>query len=128
MGIYRQNLVKQVDSLRVEQTALASQLTEAQIAARAKQLLADEPLWEEIFKELSHALPREIYLTSLALDGRQVHLRGRVRQMELPADLVLTEFMKTLKEGFFMQVRLGPTRQLEQPPQTMEFEIQCLLR
>jgi len=44
------------------------------------------------------------------------------------SDLILTEFMQTLGEGLFTQVRLVSTRRLESVSPTEEFQIECLLK
>jgi len=64
----------------------------------------------------------------LVIDERAVILRGMARALDRTADVVLSEFMLALGEGLLTDVSLGSSRQLEQSPVTVEFEIRCRLR
>ena len=93
----------------------------------AQDLRAQMPPWAALFRELSHLTPRDIYLTSLAVDGRSVLIRGRVRDLGRPADVVLAEFMRTLADGIWTDVTLGSSRRLDHPP-VMEFDLRCRVK
>lgn len=128
MGIYRRSLIQQMEAFEVEQRAVGRQLLTAQATVAAQERLDQEPDWQELFRQLSQQVPPEIYLTGLILEERALILRGRVRQSHRTADRVLEGFMGALGQGPFAEVRLGSSRQLEQPTPEAEFEVRCLLQ
>jgi len=128
MGVYEKTLATQIAAFELERTAMAAEMTQAQAALAAQERQRAEPRWEELFKNLSQILPRELYLTGLAVGEKRVALRGHARQFGRPSDQLLAEFLKVLEEGPFTQVHLTSTRQLEGPTAEAEFEIQCFLK
>ncbi len=128
LGIYEKTLQGQMAAFRLEQSALAPQLAKARAAAVIQGEQNRQPLWEDLFKELSQVVPREITLTGLTIQGAEAALRGRVRESDRPADQILADFQRILGEGLFTQVRLASSRQMEEPVKEAEFEIRCLLR
>jgi len=127
ISVYRQSLTKQVDAFRIEQAAIRPEFMEAKAVLAANDRLAQEVRWEDVFRELSQVVPREIYLTGLSFDGRQVLIRGRVRDLGRAPDSVLSEFLRELGKGSMTQVRLNTSRQLDYNRET-EFEVGCLCR
>ncbi|MBI3332824.1 MAG: pilus assembly protein PilM [Candidatus Omnitrophica bacterium] len=128
IGVAQLSVDRQTAALRVEREALSGQISQAKAALEIQEEQRQQPLWEEAFKELSQVLPPEVYLQELDLDGRQLLLRGRVRELGRPADSILPELMRALGEGLFTQVRLNSTRRREDESRETEFEIRCLLR
>ncbi|MBI3616437.1 MAG: pilus assembly protein PilM [Candidatus Omnitrophica bacterium] len=128
MGVYERTLRTQITAFSLERAAVASELVQARIAFVTQEKQRSQPRWEDLFKELTHVLPREIYLTGLTLSGNEVTLRGQVREQGRPSDQVLADFLRALEEErFFTQVRLISSRQLEGPAKESEFEIRCSL-
>ena len=127
ISVYRQSLTKQVDAFRIEEAAIRPEFIKAKAARAANDRLAQEVRWEDVFRELSQVVPREIYLTGLSFDGRQVLIRGRVRDLGRAPDSVLSEFLRELGKGSMTQVRLNTSRQLDYNRET-EFEVGCLCR
>ncbi len=128
MGLYERNLVNEAAALGMERSALGAELSLAQAALNASQRQRTEPYWEELFKELSQAVPREIYLTGLSIQEGQIGLRGRIRPGNRAADQILAAFTRTLREGLFTQVTLGSHRQIEGPLRESEFEVTCRIQ
>lgn len=128
IGVYGRSLRAQIAALQVEQKALEPELAQARVGLAAQRRQQQEPRWEELFKEMSHAVPKEAYLTQWVVNERQVIFRGRIRPTGRPADAVLSDFMRILGEGFFDQVQLASTRQTEGGAREAEFEIRCLIR
>ena len=128
MAVYERTLQVQIEASQLEQATIAPQVVLAKVALMAHEQQLLQPYWEEVFKELSQAVPREIYLMGLTVQEGQVTLRGRVRELGRPTDQILADFQRTLGEGLFTQLRLNSTRQLEDPLKEAEFEIVCLLK
>ena len=128
MGTYQAMLRKQIAAFQLEESATAQELERAKAAVAARERLEQEPHWDEVFKELSRSVTREIYLTEMQINGREVVMRGRVRELGRTTDVILAEFIRTLGDGLFTNVKMVSCRQLEQPAQSADFEIGCLLK
>lgn len=128
MGVYHQSLSRQIAAFKVEEQALAVHVAQARTALAIREQQRWQPRWEEAFKELSQVLPREVHLVGLNIDGRQMLLRGEVREADRSTDVILPELMRALGEGLFTQVRLSSTRRKDDRPTETEFEIQCSLK
>ncbi len=125
LAIGLHTLQTKITACQLERSAVVPQLAAWRASLAAQDARAQMPPWATLFKELSHLTPREAYLTSLAVDGRTVLIRGRVRDLGRPADVVLAEFMRTLSDGIWTNVTLGSSRRLEQPSPVVEFDLRC---
>ena len=100
-------------------------LRPAMQAALARNLensvLSEEPYWDELFKELSNALPAAFRLTRLSAQGKSIRLEGRVIANS-GADQ-LQNFMHTLEVGMFRDVKL--VDQESGKKENGEFAITC---
>lgn len=128
MGVYQWALRTQMTALQFERGVLEPQIIQAKVAVAAHEKHIEEPRWEELFRQLSQAVSREMYLTVLAIDGHQVTLRGKIRDLGRPSDMVLADFIRALRAGILTQVRLGSTRQVEGSSKEWEFEVVCLIQ
>lgn len=127
LRIYQHSLEDQTSALELERGAMVSQAPALRAAAAARERWEEEPDWLEIFRMLTHQVPAEIYLTEWIVEGKEVTLRGRVRQGR-SADEVLVLFTQALERGAMMDVALRSSRQMEQSPDQAEFEIGGRLR
>ncbi len=127
LQVYRHSLSKQVNALRLEQTAVQATLPMAQAAVNAQEQLIQEPEWEELFRRLSLLIPPEIYLTELRMEGRSVVLRGRIRRATSSPDETLARFMQSLREDLLAEFRLRHSRRLEGSSAAAEFEVDGVL-
>lgn len=118
------NYGKRIDVARLELLSLRLELQEVEELRWAKKLLAEEPYWDDAFKEISNMVPRTLSLTELGANAglRRIVLKGLIVGSEKEA--VLSRFMHELEEGIFKDVRLVKTE--EKPDrQSSEFEVEC---
>jgi Tfp pilus assembly protein PilN len=127
LSVSQKTLSMKIGAYQLEKSVLAPELAQAKLALAAQELQRKEPPWEEIFKELSQVLPREIYLTGFSIEERKLILRGRVRDIGREPDQVLSDFLHALGEGLFHQAQLSSSRKMEGAGNEMEFEIACSL-
>ncbi len=128
MGITRQVLETQIAAFRLEKEAIVPEMARARVALEVQQRQKQEPPWEEMFRQMSLALPREAYLTAFSVEERRMTLRGRVRDLGRATDLVLAGFIRSLNEGVFTEAQLVSSRQDETGSREAEFEIRCSLK
>lgn len=121
-------LQTKIAAAQLEQSVVTPQLAMWRASLAAQDARAQRPPWAELFKALSHLTPREMFLTSLAVDDHTMTIRGRVRDLGRPADVVLAEFMRTLANEWWADVTLGSSRRLEQPAPLVEFDLRCRVK
>jgi len=105
----------ELSSLRLEEGKLKKQNL-------VNQVLSDEPYWEEILKDLSHAIPRNIYLTELSMRDKVIKMKGHILSGD--GEEVLSAFILKLEKGMFKNVKLVTSRELEGQEAT-QFELVC---
>ncbi len=127
LRVYQHSITEQIAALELEQKAVAFQVPALRAAAAAQDRWKAEPDWLGVFRDLTHQVPAEIYLTEWVVDGREVMLRGRVKQGRA-ADEVLARFTQTLEQGALTEVALRSSRKTERPETQAEFEIGGRLR
>jgi len=127
LGVYQRSLTEQITALELERKAVVSQVPALRAAEAAQDRWKTEPDWLAIFRDLTHQVPAEIYLTEWIVDGRAVTLRGRVKQGRA-ADEVLARFTQTLEQGALTEVALRSSRKTDRPETQAEFEIGGRLR
>lgn len=118
------NILQKKNALAVTELAsLQPQLKTALTQSLANTVLAQEPLWEDIFKELSNVIPDGAYLTGLTIaKDKAITLKGIIIKEDGVG--LLSAFMLTLEKGIFKDVRLITTRDLKDKKGS-EFEIKC---
>ena len=80
------------------------ELERALTESLASQVLVEEPYWEDVFRDLSHLVPNEIYLTKLTLADKRLILKGVNRSKD--REQALSSFVRGLEEGIFSDVKL----------------------
>ena len=122
MRIQLGNYQKRLSVGKLELSSL--RLAEAKLEKRnlINQILSDEPYWEEILKDLSHAIPRNIYLTELSMLDNLIKMKGIILSGD--GEEALSAFILKLEEGIFKNVKLVTSRELEGQAAT-EFELAC---
>lgn len=126
--VARQSLTRQIAAFRFEQQVVASQMNRIRVALAAHDRWGGEPDWETTLRWLGHAVPAEMVLTELAVDGRTVFIRGKARRQSRPLEEALAEFMRRLEEGRMSRVTLRSSRFADEAAGTSEFEITGELR
>ncbi|MBI3315782.1 MAG: PilN domain-containing protein, partial [Candidatus Omnitrophica bacterium] len=77
----------------------------------AKRVLSGEPYWEDVFKELSRAVPGTVYLTELNFENGALALEGVIVSAE--NERVLSDFMLALEKGIFKNVQLVSSKDIQ---------------
>ena len=85
-------------------------------------VLIDEPHWEDVLKELSNVVPREIHLTDFKMEKGVIYIEGVVSSSD--GENILSQFIMSLEEGIFKNVKLVKTRDLKDKTGN-QFEIEC---
>jgi len=125
---YHRSILRQTAAYELEQRAIAPQVPAVRAAFAARDRWQGEPDWKEIFRKLTHQVPPEIYLTEWSVDGKEMMIRGRVRKEGRPADEVLNQFTRALREGAVREATLRSSRQLDPSTDQAEFEIGGILK
>ncbi|MCX5699524.1 MAG: type IV pilus assembly protein PilM [Candidatus Omnitrophica bacterium] len=120
MSIQLNNFQKKISASKLELASLEPQLKQAAIF----RLLAKEPYWDDVFKELSNIITSNIYLTELSMENNLIRMRGIVNSPE-PEESV-ANFILTLERGLFKSVKLITTKEITGKAAN-EFEITCWL-
>ncbi len=105
-----------------ELLSLQPQLRRAKACHMADMVLVNEPHWEDLFKELSNLIPDRIYLTSLSLKDNIITMKGIASSED--GEQLISDFILTLENGIFKNVKLVKTTDLEGQPGS-EFELIC---
>lgn len=85
-------------------------------------VLADEPYWGSVLKELSNIIPEDIRLDEVGMDNKIIVMRGTVSSPD--AELSLSKFIFSLDGGLFKDVRLIKSM-ASQGAQGSFFELTC---
>lgn len=123
MKIKLSNFQKRIAVGRLELSSLEPQLKTARIQTFADKLLAQEPYWEDIFKELSNLMPGEVYLTNISMRDNIITMKGIVNAKK-DEEKIVSNFILVLERGLFNNVHLVGTRDLGTNAGT-EFELRC---
>ena len=118
MRIQLNNFQKKISVAKMELSSLGPQLKQVAIFG----LLAKEPYWDDVFKELSNIIPPDIYLTGLNMENNVIRMHGIVNSQE--PEESLSNFILTLEKGLFNNVKLITTKEITGKTAN-EFEITC---
>jgi hypothetical protein len=119
MRIKLSNYQKRVTVAKLELSSMEPQLKQARVFS----LLADEPYWEDIFKELSNLVPSDVYITNLSMGGKVITLKG-IAPSEQGQEYI-SNFILALEKGIFKNVKLVTTREIKGKTTKQEFALTC---
>jgi type IV pilus assembly protein PilM len=122
MRIQLGNFEKRISTAKLELSSLQPQLKETEAWRAANMVLADEPHWEDVFRELSQVVPGAIHFTRLSLADGILKLEGIVASED--GEHLLSDFILTLEKGIFRNVKLIKTKDLKDKIGN-EFELEC---
>ena len=122
MKIQLSNLDQRIAVARSELSSLQVLLGQAEEQSIAKGILAGEPYWEDVFRELSHLAAEGLYLAELSMKERVITLKGRIVAREREG--ILSSFIQRLEQGIFRNVRLVTAMETSDKSAT-EFELEC---
>ncbi len=106
----------------MELASLESELEKVSGQSLAHQILAEEPYWEEILKEISNILPSRAILKEINMHEDRLFLKGRILSGE--KEKILSDFIFKLESGIFKNVKLV-TAKATAGQAGSEFEIEC---
>lgn len=115
---------KKLEAAGREYQSLLSQFNEYQMKILMAGARQKSPHWQEVLKELSHAVADRIYLVELNAEDNKLSLKGVIRGGE-DAEVILSQFMLTLEKGLFKNVKLVTSKKREKETESSEFEIVC---
>lgn len=122
MKIQLNNFEKRIAVGKFELKSLQHQVRRAEARHLANKLLSDEPYWEDVFRELSNLIPDNIRLTGLGMNDSVITMKGIVESED--GERLISNFILTLEEGIFKEVKLINTRDLKEETGS-EFELRC---
>ncbi len=118
------NLRKKIDVTRMELLGLQPQLRLAETQMLMNKVLADEPYWEDVFKEIGNIIPEDIHLTELSVKNKIITMKGVISSKE--KEVLLSNFILDLEKGIFHGVKLVRSEDKDIGKQSItEFEIKC---
>jgi len=120
MRLQLTNFQKRIDVARLEYSGLGPQLKLAQTQALANSVLAGEPYWEDVFRELSNIIPDNVYLTGISMEERSIRIEGVIAE---EGKELLSGFISILNKGIFRNVKLIATKDIND--RESEFELKC---
>lgn len=121
MRIQLSNYQKKISVAKMELSSLGPQLKEVEAQNLSNIILAGEPYWEDVFKELSNIVPDDIYLIEFAMQNKTLKIRGVAVSRE--PEEALSNFIFALKEGIFKNVKLVTTKEIKKT--VNEFKLEC---
>jgi len=122
MRIKVDNLKTRIGVAKKEYTSIQPQLKKAEALILAKSVLADEPQWEDVFKELSNLMPASVHMENIRMENNVITMSGVVSGPD--GEQALAAFILTLEQGIFNNVRLVSSKDLP-GKQGVEFELKC---
>jgi len=121
MKIKLSNYQKRATVARLELSSMEPQLKQAKVFS----LLADEPYWKDVFKELSNLIPGDIYITRLGMRNKIITIRGIAPSGQ--GQERVSNFILTLQKGIFNNVKLVSTKEIPGKA-AKEFVLNCWVR
>jgi type IV pilus assembly protein PilM len=122
MRIKVDNLKTRIAVAKKECSSLQPQLKKSEALILAKSVLADEPQWEDVFKELSNIIPESIHIESMRMENNIITMSGVVAGAD--DEQALAAFILTLERGIFSNVKLVSSKDLADTP-GVAFELKC---
>ncbi len=116
------NYQKKIDVARHELSNLQPPLERIATQNSANNILAEEPYWEDIFKELSNITPGDVYITELDMENKSIKVKGVIFSEE--REEALSGFIFALEKGIFKNVKLVTTKEVE-GKKANEYELRC---
>jgi len=127
MCVKLKGIETEMRALVLEKKALIHGLSDAQAQMLVGTIIIREPYWEDVFKEMSHLVPVNIYLIHFDMEEQMVTLKGEINHKMPDAPSDLSSFMLALENGIFRDVSLVSTRKKVDNMNASEFEITCVL-
>lgn len=122
MKIQLNNYQKRIDVAKLERSSLGAELQKVAAQSVVHQALSDEPYWEEVFKELTNAIPDNTVLTSLVMKAPKMTIKAEIFAEN--RESILADFIRKLESGIFKNVKLVTSH--EKPDKSgSEFELEC---
>lgn len=118
MKITLNNYQKRASVTKLELSSLEPQLKEAKLLS----LSANEPYWEDIFKELSNLIPGDMYITKLTMSNKVITIKGIAPPGQ--GEERILNFILALEKGIFKKVQLVTTKEKEEKG-VREFTLTC---
>jgi type IV pilus assembly protein PilM len=112
------NYQKRAAVAELELSSLEPQLKQAKVLS----LLANEPYWMDVFKELSNIIPNDVYITKFSLMNKTITLKGVVPLKQNQE--IISNFIAVLEKGMFNNVKLVSSKDV-QGKATKEFVLNC---
>jgi hypothetical protein len=118
LGKIRKDSVRAKEELAV----LDGNLKSASEQSLVNAILADEPYWEDVLRDLSHVIPDQVRLTELQMGEKYILMKGVIVGEE--REKKLSSFMLALEKAIFKGVKLVMTREIREQS-INEFELKC---
>lgn len=122
MRIQLTNFQKRIAVSKLELFGRQLEIKKAQGRILASNILADEPHWRDVFRELSNIIPEYVYLEEMEMSGNIISMKGIVAHEN--GEEILSGFMRALEKGIFKDVTMVNVRDLGEKPGS-EFELNC---
>lgn len=122
MKIEITNLQKRINVAQLEMSSLKPQIKEMEMQNAVSSILANEPYWDDVLKELSNLVPSNMQITELDMSNNIITMHGIVNSKEGESDI--SNFVLTQERGLFSNVKLISTKDVEGQDITA-FELQC---
>lgn len=122
MRIQLGNTDKKISAARMQLSSLKSSIAKAEAVLLARQILSDEPQWEDLFTEISNLIPDNVHIENFSMRNNVISIKGIAATKD--GERLLADFMLSLESGVFDKVRMVNTKKIGETGGT-EFEIQC---
>lgn len=122
MQIQSRNFEKRIVSAKSQLVSFQPEMKNAVTQNLLQETLADQPYWEDVFKELSNIVPDDVVLTELGMKNKKMVMKGVITSKE-NKEAVLSRFILDLEKGLFKGVKLVTTRERMDKSAT-EFELE----
>lgn len=123
LKIQLNNFEKRITVAQMEVASLQFDLGEMERQREAQKMYAEQPHWEDVFKELGNQVPRGVALTELRADEgeKKIIWRGLIHSFEREA--VLSAFIRDLEKGIFKNMKLIKVEE-KQDQSASQFELE----
>ena len=99
-------------------------VAKAEAKKMAAMVLAEEPFWQDMFRELGSIIPNEIYMNNIKMDSNIITMKGIAASQD--GQQIISDMIIKLEAGLFKNVKLIESKDLADKS-GIEFELRCWL-
>lgn len=118
------NFDKRIYAAKMELSGLQPEVNKAEAKKMAAMVLAEEPYWQDVFREIGSIIPNEVYINNIKMENNIITMKGIAASQD--GQQIISDMIIKLEEGLFNNVKLVEGKDLADKS-GIEFELRCWL-